>query len=105
MVVTGVSKIKISELVSLNLIDQVMESNAHWMVLAEWSNSYAPCWPFWARGLIHILAKVIERMRAYRASMEEWRRQCESEETIRRQAIMKSDHQGALQLRLVENMQ
>lgn len=51
------------------------------------------------------LAKVIERMRAYRASMEEWRRQRESEETIRRQAIMKAEHQRALQLRLVENME
>jgi len=51
------------------------------------------------------LAKVIERMRAYRASMEEWRRQREVEEAIRRQAIMKAEHQRALQLRLVENME
>lgn len=44
-------------------------------------------------------------MRAYRASMEELRRQCESEETVRRQAIINAEHQRALQLRLVENMQ
>lgn len=37
--------------------------------------------------------------------MEELRRQCESEETVRRQAIINAEHQRALQLRLVENMQ
>lgn len=64
MVVTGVSKIKISELVPVHLIDQVMESNAHWLVLAEWSSSGAPYWPFWARGLIHILAKAADKREA-----------------------------------------
>lgn len=51
------------------------------------------------------ISKVIERMRAHRASMEEWRRQHEAEEIIRRQAIMKAEYQRALQLRLVENME
>ncbi|MDU9027638.1 hypothetical protein [Pseudomonas mediterranea] len=51
------------------------------------------------------LRKVIERMRAYRASMEEWRRKHEAEEIIRRQATMKAEYQRTLQLRLVENME
>jgi len=50
------------------------------------------------------LTKVIRRMRADRARMEEWHRQREEEERIRRQAIMAAEHQRALQL-LLENME
>ncbi|QHW08405.1 hypothetical protein [Pseudomonas putida] len=51
------------------------------------------------------LTKLIGRMRTYRAHMEEWHRQREEEERIRRQAIMAAEHQRGLQLRLVENME
>ncbi|UVM69405.1 hypothetical protein LOY34_13035 [Pseudomonas sp. B21-009] len=51
------------------------------------------------------LTKLIGRMRAYRARMEEWHRQRDEEDRIRRQAIMAAEHQRTLQLRLVENME
>ncbi|MFA7894881.1 hypothetical protein [Pseudomonas putida] len=53
----------------------------------------------------HGLIKLVGRMRSYRARMEEWRRQYEEEERVRRQIILAAEKQRALQLRLVANME
>lgn len=51
------------------------------------------------------ITKLIGRMRAYRAAMVERHRRWEEEDRIRRQAIMAAEHQRALQMRLIENME